>query len=32
MLINITNFYNGFEKDVCFKCENIERVGVAVML
>jgi hypothetical protein len=32
MLTNITNSYNTFEKDVSFKRENIERVGVAVTL
>jgi hypothetical protein len=32
MVTNITNSYNTFEKDACFKRENIERVGVAVML
>jgi hypothetical protein len=32
MLTNITNSYDTFEKDVCFKHENIEWVGVAVTL
>jgi len=30
MVTNITNSYNNFEKDIRFRCENIEQVGVAV--
>jgi len=32
MVTNIANCYNTFKKDICFKHENIEQVGVAVTL